>query len=171
MKSMNKLRTYWVPMLMAAAFIGAFAYEYPICRKVWFSLFVAMVAAVVMFMGLLFVFLPIYALITSRPNGDATGTGMRTNPTVGRQGQQEGRSFWQWLVLWARAGAMAEARKKRIMHENLETWNRENRDFIRKCEREDARRIDQGKFGCEPTADESSTVGFYGSDCGDDGII
>ncbi len=85
--------------------------------------------------------------------------------------KNEGRSFWKWLVLWARAGAIAEARKKRIMRENLETWNRENRAFIKKCEREDARRIDQGKFGYGPSADESSITGFYGSDCGDGSFV
>ncbi len=57
--------------------------------------------------------------------------------------KNEGRSFWKWLVLWARAVNMDEARKKRIMRENLETWNRENRDFIKKCEREDSRKINQ----------------------------
>lgn len=71
------------------------------------------------------------------------------------------RSFWKWLILWARAGAIEEARKKRIMRENLETWNRYNRDFIRKCEMEEAR------HHREPSADETSAVGFYGSDSGD----
>lgn len=78
---------------------------------------------------------------------------------------KEGRSFWKWLVLWCRAGAMEEARKKRIMRENLETWNRHNRNFIKKCEREDANTT----YG--PSADESSTVGCYGSDCGDGGTV
>lgn len=48
------------------------------------------------------------------------------------------RTFWKWLVLWARAVAIEEARKKRIIRENLDAWNRNNRTFIRKCEREDA---------------------------------
>lgn len=56
---------------------------------------------------------------------------------------KEGRSFWKWLVLWIRAIAMAEERKKRIMRENLETWNRENRAFIEKCNREVDREIDK----------------------------
>lgn len=47
------------------------------------------------------------------------------------------RTFWKWLALWARAGALSEARKKRIMRENLDTWNRNNRAFIRECEKED----------------------------------
>lgn len=75
------------------------------------------------------------------------------------------RSFWKWLLLWARAGALAEAREKRIWRENLDTWHRNNRDFIRKCERENARNIDR------PSSDESSTVGFYGSDSGDGGVF
>mgnify|MGYP001104617808 CR=1 FL=1 len=75
------------------------------------------------------------------------------------------RNFLKWLVLWARAGAIAEAHKKRIMRENLETWNRENRDFIRKSERQ------EWKNGYGTSADESSTAGFYGSDGGDGGII
>lgn len=75
------------------------------------------------------------------------------------------RSFGKWLVLCARAGALAEARKKRIMRENLETWERYNRDFIRKCEREDARNSGN------PSSDESSTVGFYGSDPGDGSVF
>lgn len=45
------------------------------------------------------------------------------------------RTFWKWLILWARAGVMAEARKKRIIRENIDTWNRENRAFIEKCNR------------------------------------
>ena len=55
--------------------------------------------------------------------------------------------------------------EKRIMRENLETWNRYNRGFIRKCEREEAAAFSR------PSADESSTVGFYGSDCGDGNVI
>ena len=55
--------------------------------------------------------------------------------------------------------------EKRIMRENLKTWNREHRGFIRKCEREDADAFSR------PSADESSTVGFYGSDCGDGSVI
>lgn len=71
------------------------------------------------------------------------------------------RSLWRWLMLWARAGVIEDARKKRIMRENLETWNRCNRDFIKQCEREDA------AASSGPSADESSTVGFFGSDSGD----
>lgn len=56
---------------------------------------------------------------------------------------KEGRSFWKWFILWSRAYAMAEAREKRIMRENLETWNRENRAFIEKCNREVDREIDK----------------------------
>lgn len=74
------------------------------------------------------------------------------------------RSFWKWLILWARAGVMAEARKKRILRENLATWNHYNRDFIRKCEKEDA------KAASTLSNDEYSTVGFYGGDSGD-GLI
>lgn len=70
------------------------------------------------------------------------------------------RSFWRWLVLWARAGAMEEARKKRIMRENLDAWNSNNRDFIRDCEKEDEINI------TKPSADETSTGGYYGSDDG-----
>ncbi len=71
------------------------------------------------------------------------------------------RSFWKRLVLWARAAAFEEARKKRIMRENLETWNRYNRGFIKECERDDA------AASARPSADASSTAGFYGSDSGD----
>lgn len=71
------------------------------------------------------------------------------------------RNFWRWLVLWARAGAMEEARKKRIMRENLDAWNENNRDFIRACEKEDEKNIRK------PSADETSTVGYYGCDNGD----
>lgn len=60
------------------------------------------------------------------------------------------RTFWKWLVLWARAGAMSEARKKRIMRENLDTWNRENRAFVEKCNREPGAVIDR------PSADEAN---------------
>ena len=56
---------------------------------------------------------------------------------------KEGRSFWKWFILWSRAYAMAEAREKRIMRENLETWNRENRAFIKKCNREEDRKIEK----------------------------
>lgn len=56
---------------------------------------------------------------------------------------KEGRSFWKWFILWSRAYAMAEERKKRIMRENLETWNRENRAFIEKCNREEDREIEK----------------------------
>ncbi len=60
------------------------------------------------------------------------------------------RTFWKWLVLWARAGVMSEARKKRIMRENLNTWNRENRVFVEKCNRKDDAVIYQ------PSADEAN---------------
>lgn len=56
---------------------------------------------------------------------------------------KEGRSFWKWFILWSRAYVMAEARGKRIMRENLETWNRENRAFIEKCNREEDRKIEK----------------------------
>lgn len=71
------------------------------------------------------------------------------------------RNFWRWLILWARAGVIAEARKKRIMRENLDAWNRYNRDFIRKCEKE------EDKNARKPSADETITVGYYESDTGD----
>lgn len=75
------------------------------------------------------------------------------------------RSFWRWLIVWARAGALAEAREKRIMRENLETWDRYHRQFIIKSERKESRRYDS------PSADESSTVGGYGSDSGDGSVF
>lgn len=43
--------------------------------------------------------------------------------------------------------------EKRIMRENLKTWNRYNRGFIRKCERED----DTAGFD-NSSADESSVI-------------
>lgn len=54
-----------------------------------------------------------------------------------------------------------------IQKENLESWNRYNRRFIRECDRKMAREIDRGING--PDADESSTCGYFGSDCGDGG--
>lgn len=60
------------------------------------------------------------------------------------------RTFWKWLVLWARAGAISEARKKRIMSENLDTWNWENRVFVEKCNRKDDAVI------YRPAADEAN---------------
>lgn len=54
-----------------------------------------------------------------------------------------------------------------IQRENLETWNRYNRRFIRECDRKMEREIDRGING--PDADESSTCGYYGADCGDGG--
>ena len=46
-------------------------------------------------------------------------------------------SSTHWGIVRSRAWNMAELHKKRIMRENLETWNRYNRNFIRECERED----------------------------------
>lgn len=54
-----------------------------------------------------------------------------------------------------------------IQKENLETWNRCNRRFIRECDRKMEREIDRGIHG--PDADESSTCGYFGADCGDGG--
>ncbi len=54
-----------------------------------------------------------------------------------------------------------------IQKENLETWNRYNRRFIRECDRKMEREIDRGING--PDADESSTCGYYGADSGDGG--
>lgn len=90
------------------------------------------------------------------------------------------RSFWKSLYLWARAGAMADARKKRIMRENLETWNRDHRAFINKCDREEAKAIDRklnrtSYLGYNPmdgsgwkyVDDESSSPGYCGNDSSD----
>ena len=85
-----------------------------------------------------------------------------------------GRSFWKWLLLALRASALKDARSKRIMQENLETWNRYNREFIKKCEREEDRKIDKMLEGYSSTSrhvDESSTVGCFGGDCGDGSAI
>ncbi len=76
---------------------------------------------------------------------------------------KKGRSFWKWLYLWARAGVIEEERRKRDIREYQEEWHRENRAFIRQCEREDARMYSG------TSADESSAVGYFGSDCGDGG--
>lgn len=54
-----------------------------------------------------------------------------------------------------------------IQKENLETWNHYNRRFIRECDRKMEREIDRGING--PDADESSTCGYFGSDCGEGG--
>ena len=74
------------------------------------------------------------------------------------------RSFWKWISLWLRAGMIEEARRKKIMRENLATWNHLNRDFINKCNRAEAAHL-QG-----PSADEESAVG-YGSDSGDGSVM
>lgn len=74
------------------------------------------------------------------------------------------RSLRKWISLWLRAGMIEEAWKKRIMRENLATWNEMNRDFIDECNNEDAARI----YG--PSADEESAVG-YGSDSGDGSVM
>ncbi len=54
-----------------------------------------------------------------------------------------------------------------IQKENLETWNRYNRRFIRECDRKMECEIDRGING--PDADESSTCGYFGADSGDGG--
>lgn len=74
------------------------------------------------------------------------------------------RTFWRWLELLARAEVIKDFRRKRIMRENLETWNRENRKFIEKENRREFARSTKG-----PSADESSTVGHYGCDSGNGG--
>ena len=75
------------------------------------------------------------------------------------------RTFWKWLILWARAGAMSEARKKRIIHENLDVWNQENRAFVDKCNRESDAIIGR------PSADEANgTVADMGHHT-DSGVI
>jgi hypothetical protein len=52
------------------------------------------------------------------------------------------------------------------MRENLETWNRDHRAFINKCDRETEHKIDRCPY--TTSADESSAApGCYGSDCGD----
>lgn len=78
------------------------------------------------------------------------------------------RTFWRWLKLWWRASIWEEFRKKRILRENLEAWNRHNKRFIEKCHRKECRRIDRGENG--PGADSYSAAGHFGSDCGDGGF-
>ena len=56
---------------------------------------------------------------------------------------KKGRTFWRWLKLWWRASVWEEYRKKRIIRENLESWNRSNRRFIDAMERNDNREIDR----------------------------
>ncbi len=56
---------------------------------------------------------------------------------------------------------IANLREKRIIKELQKYWEEENADFIRQCELENERKI------FEPSSDESSTVGYYGSDSGD----
>lgn len=74
---------------------------------------------------------------------------------------KKGRSFWKWLYLWARAGVINDIREKRINQEILESmtkiWDEECKDYV---DEDDYR---------EPSADESSAVGYFGSDCGDGG--
>lgn len=47
----------------------------------------------------------------------------------------------------ARAAAIKQIHEKRIMKENLETWNRMNRKFIRRMEREEEKQIARMGFG------------------------
>lgn len=86
------------------------------------------------------------------------------------------RSFWKWLYLWSRAGAIADAHKKRIIRENLATWNRYNSKFIKKCEREEERALDRklnrtSHLGYNPLDGSGwqyhNSSSKYGSDCGD----
>lgn len=57
------------------------------------------------------------------------------------------------------------AHKRRVAKRQLDRWNRENRAFINKCDREDAKKIYRDDYP-GATSDSSSTVGFFGSDCG-----
>lgn len=52
-------------------------------------------------------------------------------------------SSTHWGIVRSRAWNMAELHKKRIMRENLETWNRYNRDFIKKCNQEEWKKFEK----------------------------
>ena len=59
-----------------------------------------------------------------------------------------------------------DARKKRIIRENIEAWNRMNRKFCKKFDREMEREINRNRhYG----SDSSSATGWssVGADCGD----
>lgn len=74
------------------------------------------------------------------------------------------RSFWKWLNLSIRAAMIEEIRKKRINREMLETYMRIIEERNREAEKED------GECFGHPSADESSTVGYFGSDSGDGSV-
>lgn len=61
----------------------------------------------------------------------------------------------------ARGLRIADIRDKRRVREYNESWHRENRSFIERCEREDSQEIGT------PSSDEESSVGYFGSDSGD----
>ncbi len=61
--------------------------------------------------------------------------------------------FTTWGQLRLRANHIAELRKKRLLKENLETWNRENRKFIKKMDKETEREIEK-KYGPNPPQDK-----------------
>lgn len=66
------------------------------------------------------------------------------------------RRFWRWLAIWARAVAIEEARKKRILRE-IQEWD------ILNSPSDESDSLWNGATSC----DESSIAGYYGSDCGD----
>lgn len=66
------------------------------------------------------------------------------------------RRFWKWLVIWTRAVAIEEARKKRVLQE-IQEWNMLNGSLDES----------DSLWNDDTSSDESSTVGSYGSDCGD----
>ena len=71
-----------------------------------------------------------------------------------------------WVVVTADSVDISyETREKKIMRENLETWNKHNKSFINKLDKEEARHIHR------LSADESSTVGHFGGDCGNGGFL
>ena len=79
-------------------------------------------------------------------------------------------SWWRLFTKEGReAEKKAEERKRRIIRENLETWNHINRDFIRAEEKRTNREIDRlGSLERRRNYDEN-VIGWYGSDCGDCG--
>lgn len=73
-------------------------------------------------------------------------------------------SLWRGLVIWARARRIREARHRAVLRAYNEYWMKENRAFIRKCEREDWREI--RRIGKGPDCDTSSATGHVNGDGG-----
>lgn len=63
-------------------------------------------------------------------------------------------------MIWATARRIREARFRAVLRAYNEYWMKENRAFIRKCERQDAKRMNRS------SCDTTSTTGPLGGDGG-----